>query len=223
MVDEALLTTTGACEGHVSHFSGSFLLSKQGTRLHRVWYRPGYFATDCKKLRAKDGRDVLICQASDAHQGVAGEFLYLIDVVRNDPITPGKMFFNLTDTLNTCTKMPNTDFQYVTGGFTYAGYIENVAFSPAGANGSVDIVVHARAGKAKLPDDVLDKCTLNSNGIDENYKPVIVTRPLTFRFTYDGRTIAPAPDNPAAGTEEDIVPTTSYYVPQPGQPVNTRR
>ena len=212
---EALMSTMG-CDSHAAGLGGSFLLRDDGHGYRKAWYQAGYIASDCKKLRASDGRDVLICGSSDMHFGVGEEFLYLLDLDRTDPNTlrPNQLFFNVPDSLAGCVAMND--------GYAVTGYIESVRFSALIDSEGIDITVEASAGKAVLPKKILDDCNLNSKPGAEGYKPVIATKPLTFRFVFDGRNVRPAPGNPGSNGIQPIVPVTSYFVPQPGHPVKVR-
>ncbi len=90
------------------------------------------------------------------HQGVGDEFLYLLDLNWRDPETdsPDRLFFLVNDSLDSCGVVEN--------GYSIAGYSESVRFSTGPGSGTVSIVVKARAGKARLPQRVLDACNLDS-------------------------------------------------------------
>ena len=213
---EALMSTTG-CASHAAGLGGSFLLRDDGGGYRKVWYRSGYIATDCKKLKASDARDVLVCESSDMHHGVSDEFLYLLDLNWTAPDTPwpSQLFFMVLDSLNSCVALND--------GYALISYIENVHFSTRPNSETVDIIVKANAGKAVLSQKVLDNCNLNSKPGDDKYKPVIATKPLTFRFVFDGLKVQSTPGNPSSTGIEPTVPVTSYYVPQPGHPMKLRR
>lgn len=123
----------------------SFLLRDDGRGYRKVWYRSGYLARDCRKLKAIDGRDVLICQNSDMHFGVSDEFLYLLDQNRADPNTrgPNQIFFSMLDSLGGCVALSD--------GHTIVGYIESVDVSTVRGSEKAAITVKARGGKQCFP------------------------------------------------------------------------
>jgi hypothetical protein len=151
------------------------------------------------------------------HQGVADEFLYSLDLNWRDPVThwPYQIFFTVLDSLGSCAAMKDD--------YAMTGYIETVSFSTQSGSEKAGILVKARAGKARLPQKILDDCNLNSKPGADEYKPVIATKPLTFRFVFDGSNVHPAPENPGSNGAEPIVPVTSYFVPEAGHPVKLRR
>jgi hypothetical protein len=209
---EALISTRG-CDSHAKGWGGSFLLRDGGHGYREVWYRAGYIATDCRKVKASDGRDLLICESSDMHFGVGEEFLYLLDPNWTDP--PNRLFFDIPDTLGSCAALND--------GYAITGYIESVEFAELRDAEKIGIAVKASAGRAVLPKKILDDCSLNSKPGADEYMPVIATKPLTFQFVFDGRTVQPAPGITNLDGMEPIVPVTSYFVPEPGHPAKVRR
>ena len=215
--NEVLLSTVG-CEPHAAGSGGAFLLRDEGNGYQQVWYRPCYIATDWKKLKATDGRDMLICESSDGHQGIEDQFLYLLDLNGPDASTlrAAQIFFSVPDSLDSCAVM--------TDGYASTGYIERVSFSTKSQPARVEIGVNVRAGKAVLPQKVLEEdCNLNSKPDSEDFKPVIATKALVFRFVFDGSSVHPAANNPDMNGIEPVAPVTSYFVPEPGHPIKARR
>ncbi len=213
---QALMSIVG-CEPHVAGFGGSFLLVSGGSGFRKLWYRPGYIATDCKKVPATDGRDLLICEGDDMHQGIEEEFVYLLDLNWNnsDAQWPEQLFFLVTDSLDSCVQAD---------GLSWTGHIEHVLFSDDGNPMKRSITVQAREGKAPIPDKIMEEqCLFNSKGGADLYKPVIATILLTYHFLYDGTKVTPAGSNPPMDGMEAIIPLTSFFVPQPGHPVKARR
>lgn len=197
---DALVGGSG-CESHADGMSGAYLFTKDRSSWWKLWYSPGENADDCKKIAASDGRDLLVCQASDSHHGVADSFLYLLDAGQdpnareNDTLD---IFFGLDDSLGSCVKLPD--------GGTVKGEIESVSFAPASTPDPLRITVTARLGKAVIPDEVLSICD-QSNGTRQ---PIIATVSLRYEFTFNGRKIWPEPGNPPTEYGFAIAPTTSY-------------
>lgn len=197
--DDALVSGFG-CEPHVNLMSGSYLFTKQSSSWRKVWYSPGELAADCRKLPAADGRDLLACEGSDMHQGVADYFLYTIDPGR-DPRKqengPLDLFFAVDDSFGSCVNLPD--------GSMAAGRIESVSFAPQPALHAVRIVVAARLGKAVLPDGVMENWqATHKNGL------AIVTLQKRYEFLFDGYKVEPRRGNPPTESSRAIAPTTSY-------------
>ncbi len=146
------------CEPHSNGMSGAYLFTKEGSSWRKVWYGAGENASDCKKLTGSDGRDLLVCEGADMHQGVGDWFLYLLDAGQD----PSKredntldIFFGVDDSLGGCTQLPD--------GAVVSGAIESVSFSPAKAPHAVRISVTARLGKAAIPAKILSDCYIKPN------------------------------------------------------------
>lgn len=189
--EDALVGGSG-CESHANGYSGVYLFTRDRSRWLKVWYNPSQNLDDCKKLTGSDGRDRLVCAASDMHFGVADSFLYLVDPGLDPDRQPDTwdVFFAVNDSLGGCVKMPD--------GTTVTGKIESVALVPAPQPPAVRITATARLGKAQIPDEVMSAC-------DEGAKPAIATVSRRYEFLFDGKKIQPDPKNPPIDP-----PTTSY-------------
>ncbi len=74
---EDVLVSGWGCESHADGNSGAYLFTKDRSSWLNRSYTPRMDASDCKKLTSLDGRDLLVCAASDVHFGVPDSFLYL--------------------------------------------------------------------------------------------------------------------------------------------------
>jgi len=198
--EDALVSGTG-CEPHSNGMSGAYLFTRERFAWRKVWYGAGENASDCKKLSGSDGRDVLICEGQDMHQGVGDSFLYLLDPgqdrsKRADNILD--IFFGLDDSLGSCTQLPD--------GTVLRGAIESVAFSPASAPNTMRITVTARLGKAAIPARILDDCNQSNFTI----RPTIVTVLRRYVFLFNGQKVEPDAKNPPTEHAWAVAPRTSY-------------
>jgi hypothetical protein len=197
---DAVVSGSG-CEDHADGMRGAYLFTKDRSSWWKLWYSPGENTDDCKKLTASDGRDLLVCQASDMHHGVADSFLYLLDAGQ-DPSTrendTADIFFALDNSLGSCVKLPD--------GSTVKGEIESVSFAPASTPHPPRITVTARLGKAVIPDEVLSACDQSNN----TRQPIVATVSLRYEFTFNGRKIVPEPGNPPTEYGFAVAPTTAY-------------
>jgi hypothetical protein len=182
------------CEPHSALMSGAYLFTKEGSGWRKVRYTAGQNADDCKKLTGSDGRDRLVCEASDMHQGVADWFLYLMDAGRG---REAAYFFDVNDTLGSCTKLPDGD--------ATSGEIESVSFVPASAPQTVRIVVTARLGKAAIPDKLLENCAYHQGGLR------LGTVRRQYGFLFDGENVVPSPGNPSTEYTRAVAPRTFYH------------
>ena len=174
---EGALVTGFGCESHAAGLGGGFLFTKDGASWRKVWYGASEAEDHCKKLTAADGRDLLVCEAQDMHQGFADTFLYVM--------VPGKteenglnIFFSVDDSLGSCVSLPD--------GAVESGSIESVSFH------GTRIVVVAQVGKAIVPQKVLEDCGMSNF----QRKPIITTVRRRYEFLFDGQNVTPIPGNP---------------------------
>ena len=198
--EDALVSGTG-CEPHSNGMSGAYLFTKERSSWRKVWYAAGENARDCKKLPGSDGRDLLVCEGQDMHQGVGDSFLYLLDAGQ-DPSTREDntldIFFGLDDSLGSCTQLAD--------GTTLSGTIQSVSFSPASKPDTVRITVSARLGKAAIPAKILYDCNQSNFEI----RPAITTVLRRYEFLFNGRKIVPDANNPPMEHAWAVAPQTSY-------------
>jgi hypothetical protein len=77
-MDEALMRTSG-CESHANNMGGDFLFRRDRGKWSLVRYAKGATANDtCLKAMWGEGRDAVICQTPDMHQGVASNAVQLM-------------------------------------------------------------------------------------------------------------------------------------------------
>lgn len=69
------------CEPHANNFGGSVILRWKGlTRWEFVRYEPGSRTSDCQKITAGDGHDLLLCRVGWMGQGYTVDGLSLLDL-----------------------------------------------------------------------------------------------------------------------------------------------
>jgi hypothetical protein len=202
--EDVLIAGVG-CEDHAHLMSGAYLFTKQGSSWRKVRYNPGWNADDCKKLPGSDGRDRLVCEAADIHQGFADSFLYLLDPGRD----PGEqennslnVFLDVTDSLGACVALSD--------GTVLSGKIESVTFTPAGEAHAVRITVATRLGKAIIPEKIMFACDQS----DRKRKPTVATVLRRYEFVFDGQKVVPVPGNPPVTSGAAEAPITSYQPPK---------
>jgi len=152
---------------------------------------------DCKKLPARDFRDVLVCSARDAHAGVRDDFLDLLDFKRDAEEDQGNpIFFLLNDSISNCAQQ------------AVSGEIEQVKFKPL--PGRREITVLARLGAADLTEAEVDYCQTHGASV---LAMQLATVPRAFRFIFDGKTVKGEPGNPPMERGAALPPVTRVIVP----------
>ncbi len=185
------------CESHASGLGGTALLSREGNGWRLISIRPGVIADDCKKLRAPDGRDVLICFGGDLHFGISDQFLYLADFQSGgESETLGGTFFRVNDSASSCESILMPQKGPVSGAIT------KVLFAAPDR-----ITIEARLGSI-TPEEfqpLEPDCAYGKPGLP-GLRLATVTR--TYRFRFDGSRVVPVPGNPEMIGDTAIAPET---------------
>lgn len=93
-MDEALMRAAG-CDSHANNRSGDFLFRREGSKWSLVRYAKGATADEtCLKSIWGDGRDAVICQTSDMHQGIASDAVQLMtfDTAQPSPLIDQELY-----------------------------------------------------------------------------------------------------------------------------------
>ena len=101
---EAIVRIQG-CEPHASDFGGDFLLRLQAGHWTPIRYISGGILDDtCQLLNWTAGRNALVCDHADMHQGVGEESVSLLTLEPQEqvPGTTGADFLSLTDDSSLC-------------------------------------------------------------------------------------------------------------------------
>jgi hypothetical protein len=198
--EDALVAGVG-CEDHANLMSGAYLFTKQESSWRKVRYVAGANADDCKKLPGSDGRDRLVCEAADMHQGFGDSFLYLLDPGRDRRPEDNSLevFLDVTDSLGSCVALSD--------GTVLSGKIESVSFAPASEPHGTRITVVTQLGKAVIPERIISGC----NQSNRKPKVTVATVARRYEFLFDGQKVVSLPGNPAMqnGVMAEA-PTTSY-------------
>lgn len=142
---EALLKTNG-CESHANNMGGDVLLRKTGEQWSRVRYIHGGLVGDgCQRLDWEDGRDALVCDTGDMHQGIASDTAALFTI---EPVAAAQdqngdhtRFLTVSDDEGDCDEgAPKT---------TQSASIDRISLV-AGANGRKDVQILASVGRSRL-------------------------------------------------------------------------
>ena len=72
------------CESHAENYGGMLLLERGPQGFQVVRYVSALAANSCWAVRRKDGRDLLVCERDDGHQGTTNQALYQWDLSGSD-------------------------------------------------------------------------------------------------------------------------------------------
>jgi len=195
------------CESHADGFGGALLLTRQNGAWKLAALRPAAIVDDCKKIAARDGRDVLVCYGDDMHQGIADKYLFLLDFTAHpDPENALDIFFMTLDSTAACTAITDPQEALV------ASRIDTVAFDSSGR-----ITVTASLGSI-TPDEFKPLAAECEAGDIATKSPGIklATIPKTYTFSYAGSHVTPVQGNPPMSGNEAIAPHTRALVSKHG-------
>lgn len=175
--EDAILSTYGCLPHAAGPPGGSFLVKRRkdgGWQL--MDYAMTLFTWECRKIRLRDGRNALVCENEDSHQG-AGETWYEMVTAEHGKLDSQQIFL-LKDSVTSC----------------FSPAIEQIAdWFDLRASGKAryELRVAVRSGTKVLNEDDLRRCHSG-----EQEKVPTTRYQLVFRF--DGLSWRPGPKTAAA-------------------------
>lgn len=93
------------CESHAENFGGTLVVGATASGTERRVYRSGVGGQPCRAARRPDGRDWLVCQTADAHQGVGRASVVAVDLAASgdDPASSQLLLDGVDNLLSVCT------------------------------------------------------------------------------------------------------------------------
>lgn len=156
--DEALVHATG-CESHANSYGGNFLMRRTGGMWSTVRYAGGGTANDkCQKLTWADGRDALVCEVTDMHQGIVSDAVQLLQFDATKPPADDlahALFLALTDETSNC-GFENS--LHAKPHMIQLARIEKVEVLPAGSDGKQDVAIDAVISRVPSPTQAESSC-----------------------------------------------------------------
>jgi hypothetical protein len=76
---DELAATFDGCEPHAGNYGGTVLYRNVDGQWQNIAYTSGLHPSRCQPYRRADGRDVLICEWTDGHQGTAWTLIFVYD------------------------------------------------------------------------------------------------------------------------------------------------
>jgi len=142
--DDAALAMAG-CEPHAANFGGTVLLTRQGGRWTKRWYKSGVMTDECHKVAAPDGHDLLVCTGGWTGQGINAMSLFLMDLHAKDPSQEADYFFRAEDSMGACGGMDSANPEPVV-----SASLDKVEFLSRKISGLPVISVTASYGKKPM-------------------------------------------------------------------------
>lgn len=174
------------CEPHATEGGGSVLLRGTGRALAVVRYEPGLLISDCRRLRRRDSRELLVCVASHTAQGNTDLTVFVHDAATPDKPPVGPLV-SLED---------NTGAG--TGDVYRAASVDDIELVDLNKDGTMDVVIRESSATAKVASSERDQDGLWTGKFVPPPK-----KALTAAFLFDGSAgFRAAPGSVAAKREE---------------------
>jgi hypothetical protein len=187
------------CESHAENYGGTLLVEKTATGYRAGAYHSGVHPESCQAFRRADGRDLLVCQWSDAHQSMGFTRLFAFDftLATADDVEKG---------WNDLVNVRDTSFQLCMGIDEKAGVdqgrVVGFRFEDRNGDGRLDLVVDVEhrhtAGSAALTAKIARACKAATPKDDE--APTVDAATLlgkpekaTLELLFDGASFKPTP------------------------------
>jgi hypothetical protein len=198
--NEAVVTMLG-CLPHSLHFGANYVLRFENGVWKPARYNQGLLAEKCEKWKLSDGRDALLCRASDGHQGYFEHFIYLM---RFDPSGGAAVqrVFQTDDSVNWCSGVDD-DIKKV-----IQSEIRNVEYPDLDGDGSRDLRIRVSLGSIIPTKAQLDACQSANPGADLQRIFGIKPRTYTLEFLFRDDQFTPT----------EATRTLLHRFPKPRQP-----
>lgn len=174
--EDAVLSTDG-CEPHVTQWGGSILIPGENPHRLKPRYYSGLISRACHKIQASDGRDLLVCETTDAHQGYLTREISLNDFRIGQPSSRNTILV-VEDSMNACGGQIGGQSPPAPVGIR--AYLERLEFSDN------KMIVYARRGEWRFTEEQLNHCK-------PELIPHVPTKSYRIEFLFDGRRFQVAP------------------------------
>jgi hypothetical protein len=91
---EQRLAVFHGCEAHSSSSGGTLIAERTGDKSRSLRYLSGLHPQACQAYHRPDGRDLAVCELSDAHQSISTDTLAVLDFAVDPPKTQTLLSFS---------------------------------------------------------------------------------------------------------------------------------
>ena len=173
-VDQRLAVFKG-CEPHSSNWGGSLLAERHGEKFRSLRYLSGLRPQACKAYHRPDGRDLAVCEFSDAHQSLSSDSLSVLDFAFDPPKTQSLIAFTNQDP---CLTEPGTR--------TTEELIESFELNQNPAAKNNGLIVRTTRTARDMDDRYQRYCRENAAGAPAVERPFSKPQVTTRQYRFDG-------------------------------------
>lgn len=187
------------CEAHSDNYGGTLLIEKTASGYRKGPYFSGVHPDSCQPYRRPDGRDLLVCQWSDAHQLSGFTRLFVYDFAQSEPDDVAKGWKDLVDVRDTSSAV----CMYIDPTLgVYQGRVLGFHFEDRNKDGRLDLVVdieHRHTVPSAALTAKVDKACKKAPPTSDEYPSIDVASLLgapvkdTLELLFDGQSFRPTP------------------------------
>jgi hypothetical protein len=139
------------CESHAQNYGGTLLVTQTARGFTPGAYFVGVHPSSCQPYHRADGRDLLVCQWSDAHQSSAFTQVFVYDFVRGTQDSER----GWTSLVNVHDNSALACMGMLSGSGLHQGHVVGFRFEDRNGDGQLDLVVDVEH-KHTMPSPSLD-------------------------------------------------------------------
>jgi hypothetical protein len=177
--DQRLAVFKG-CEPHSSNWGGTLIAERKGDKFRSLRYLSGLRPQACQAYRRPDGRDLAVCEFSDAHQSISTDTLSVLDFAVDPPKEQTLLSFTNQDL---CHTDPGTR--------TTEELIESFELNQNPAAKNNGLIVRTTRTPRTLDDPYRRYCQENVSGAAALERPFSKPQVTTRQYRFDGESFVP--------------------------------
>jgi hypothetical protein len=168
------------CEPHSSNWGGTLIAERRGEKFESVRYLSGLHPQRCQAYHRADGRDLAVCEFSDAHQSTSTDTLAVLDFAVDPPKTQTLLAFTNQDP---CLTDPGTR--------TTEELIESFELNQNPAAKNNGLFVRTTRTPRTLDEQYQSFCRETAAGSHAHERPFAKPQVTTLQYRFDGESFVP--------------------------------
>ena len=177
--DQRLAVFRG-CEPHSSNWGGTLIAERQGDKFRSLRYLSGLRPQACQAYRRPDGRDLAVCEFSDAQQSISTDTLSVLDFAVDPPKTQTLLAFTNQEP---CLTAPGTR--------TTEEVIESFELNQNPAAKNNGLIVRTTRTARNMDEQYQRYCRENEAGAPPAERPFSKPQVTTRQYRFDGESFVP--------------------------------
>jgi hypothetical protein len=172
---EQRLAVFNGCEPHSENWGGTLIAERQGDKFKSLRYLSGLHPQACKAYHRPDGRDLAVCELSDAHQSISTDSLSVLDFAVDPPKTQALLAFTNQEP---CLTDPGTR--------TTEELVESFELNQNPSAKNNGLIVRTTRTARNMDEQYQRYCRENAAGSPTNERPFSKPQVTTLQYRFDG-------------------------------------